>query len=35
MFEGRIIGFDVCILKLRQGCLIRNFTYIRDDEGLP
>lgn len=35
MSEGRIIGFDVYILNLRQGCLIRNFIYIRGDEGLP
>ena len=35
MFEGRTIGFDVCILNLRQGCLIRNFVLIRGDEELP
>ena len=34
MFEGKILGFDMCVLNWRQGCLMRNFIYIKGDRNM-
>lgn len=28
MFGGKAMGFDICILKLQQGCLMNIFIYL-------